>query len=245
MWGYYINKVFEWLQKDMKSIDLEKLVHYEWLYYRVLSHDGRAQGLEYTLSSSPEDFLQVLGTIYKSDKELDAIEEQEQNQEELPNEESPDDDGKAKLAEHAWHILYEWKWVPGIQLDGSFDSADYATWIESVKQLSIQKGLYDIALQTIGHVLYYTPSSDDGFFILHKVAETLEKDENEHMRIGYRTEAFNARGVYNYDPSGKEEDELAKLWNERAVSAESFGYLRFGKVLRDIAQSFLNQKEDY
>ena len=244
MWSYYIRRVFTWLQKDMTANDLAKLVHYEWCYYRVLSHESRAQGLEYALSSSPTDFLHVLETVYKSDKKLSGIEEHDQTQSDALVEQSSKSENRKNLAEHAWHILYEWKWVPGVQLDGSFDAALFINWINSVKHLSAMKGLYDVAMQQIGHVLYYSPIADDGFFIHHYIARVLEEEENKNIRSGYQIEAFNARGVYNYDPSGREEDELAKLWNERAVSAEGFGYLRLGKGLRDIAQSFLNQKED-
>ena len=234
MWSYYINRVFKWLQKDSTPDNLEKLSHYEWAYYPVLSHEGKANALEYKLSSSPEIFLSVLSLVYKSDKELN-----DENTLEDVNE------VKKNLSHNAWSVLYNWRWIPGKQLDGYFDPEAFASWIDSVKLLSAQEGRYDIAMQNVGHVLYYAPESHDGFFIHKAVAATLDKQENEQMRIGYSTEAFNARGVYNYDPSGQQEDELARKWIERAESAESIGFAQFGKTLRDIAQGFLNQKEHY
>ncbi len=244
-WSYYVEQVLEWLQENMENFDLEKLVHYEWCYYNVFSHEGRAKALEYKLSSSPNDFIFILALLYKSDNEL--LGEENTTQQTLPAIENDAEKAgyQEKLAKHAWNVLYNWKWVPGVQIDGSFNTLAFNEWINAVKISSAEKGLLDIALQTIGHVLYYSPSSTDELFILQEIAEALEKEENEHMRIGFRTEAFNARGVYNYDPSGKQEDELAKLWIERAKIAEEQGYIRFGKTLRDIAQSFLNQKERY
>ena len=245
MWSYYVVQVFEWLHRDIVSNNIEKLTLFEWYYYPVLSQEGHANALDYTLSSSPETFLSILSFVYKSDRELEPSTQLVQERGENVPHEAIDLENRKRLASHAWNILYNWKWVPGVQLDGSFDAKAYIDWIDSVKVLSAQKGLYEIALQTIGHVLYYASTSDDGFFIQHKVAETLEKEENEHMRIGYSTEAYNARGVYNYDPSGAQEDELAKSWVDNALIAESHGYTCFGKTLRDIAQGFLDQKEHY
>jgi hypothetical protein len=243
MWDYYIKQVFTWLQKSIDKSDLTNLVNYEWCYYRVLSNAGRAKALEYILSSSPVDFVNVLGMVYRSENEIEKVDITHKISGATSGETALSLDQRKKIAEHGWHILFNWKWMPGVQLDGTFEKEALITWIDAVKGLSRERGLYNVAMQTIGHVLYYAPSSDDGLFILHIVAETLEADENEHIRIGYSTEAYNARGVYNYDPSGKQENELAKLWNERAISAESFGYVRFGKTLRDIAQGFLDQKE--
>lgn len=245
MWDYYIKQVFTWLQKDIDKNDLKVLVNFEWCYYRVLSNTGSAKALEYILSSSPVDFITVLGMVYRSENEIETTDLNYKISSDTSAEIALSSDQRKKIAEHGWQILFNWKWMPGIQLDGTFDKEAMITWIDSVKGLSRDKGLYNVALQTIGHVLYYAPSSDDGLFIPQIVATTLEAEENEHMRIGYSTEAYNARGVYNYDPSGKQEDEIAKLWNERAVSAESYGYIRFGKTLRDIAQGFLDQKKHY
>ena len=101
-----------------------------------------------------------------------------------------------------------------------------------------KSGHLDVALGQIGEVLIYSPSDPDGLWINKIVAEFLNKKEYEHMRIGYSRGIFNSRGVYQVDPTGTPEKELAKKYRQQAEDIEIIGYHRFALTLRELADYY-------
>ena len=230
--GYYIEQIFKWLEEN--DFDNVQLIKYEWAYYSAFTNEHQANALEFSLAHSARSFVEMLALAYKSDNEHEKNEHIE-----------VDEERRKAITSQAWKVLYNWKWVPGKQRDGSFSDVDFKLWLTEVKSMSKEWGRYEVAMVTTGHVLHYALPAEDGFFIRESVAEVLNEQENDKMRSGFEHETLNARGVYNVDPSGAAEDELAAKWTERAEQAEGRGYLRFGRTLRNIADLFLRQKEHY
>ena len=63
------------------------------------------------------------------------------------------------------------------------------------------------------------------------------------MRRGFRTEAYNSRGVHTVDPTGANEHTLAEQWRQKAEAVEDLGFARFAASLRELAESYEQEAE--
>lgn len=135
-------------------------------------------------------------------------------------------------------LLDQWKRAPGVNKDGAFSSTHFEAWLTSVKEKCTESGHLEVAMSSVGKVLFYAPADPNGLWIMESVARALNGRDAEEMRSGFHTEVFNSRGVHWVDPTGKPERELAGLWCQRAESVENAGFARFAATLRDLAASY-------
>jgi len=98
-------------------------------------------------------------------------------------------------------------------------------------------------MQRVGHVLIYAPPDPDGLWIHRSVGAVLNAEGSDQMRVGFRTELFNSRGVYWVDPTGKPERELAAKFRKQAEEVEVAGYHRLSTTLRELAESYDREAE--
>ena len=74
-------------------------------------------------------------------------------------------------------------------------------------------------------------------------ASALNGRDAEDMRRGFRTEAYNSRGMHWIDPTGAPERALAEQWRQKADEIENAGLARFAGMLRELAESSDRQAE--
>lgn len=223
--GYQIVELIKYLQADT-SVSQDDLFKVEWAYLRLLDQGREAKPklLESRLANYPEFFWEVLSLVYRSKKK-------DEPQKELTEE-------LKAIASNAWHLLHNWKTLPGIQEDGSFDSSKFLLWLQRVKELCSESGHLDIALITIGEVLIHPPADPDGLWIHRTIGEALNDRDSEDMRNGYRDGLFNARGFHTVDPTGKPEKELAEQFRQKAEDVENAGFQRLATTLRSLADNY-------
>ncbi|MBK5246985.1 MAG: ATP-binding protein [Peptostreptococcaceae bacterium] len=228
MSSYYISKIIQWLQ--VKCVDKERLYLIEWQYYNILDGECTPKTLFAKIANDPKFFMQLVCLIYKkrNSNEDDQIVINEKTQ---------------KLATHAWNILNDWNCMPGIKEDNTIDEKEMNNWIKGVQDISRKEDRYEVAMQQLGHVAFYSPKSPSGFFIDESVAEMLEERDSKHQRSGYEIEAYNSRGVHCINPNGSEELALATLWDQKADEAEKRSYFIFAKTLRNIADSYRRESK--
>lgn len=89
----------------------------------------------------------------------------------------------------------------------------------------------------------YAPPDPDGLWIHRSAAAVLNAEDSEEMRIGFRIELFNSRGVYWVDPTGKSERELAAKYRKQAEEVEAAGYHRLASTLRKLAEEYDREAE--
>ena len=159
--------------------------------------------------------LEIISLAYKSKKE-----------------DRPKAETNETVARHAWKLLQYWRIPPGLQDDGGFDEAGFTSWLAETKKLMEQEGFWEVALFTIGRVLFYSPKDADGLWINKTVAGALNHKDAEFMREGYHTEVFNSRGAYFADPAA--ERKLAEKYRQRADEIENAGYSHFATMLRTV-----------
>ena len=222
---YDIKNIIKDLQ--LSNYDEERLFQIEWSYLPLLSDDDeyRPITIEKRISKDPSTINDLLCLAYKAHKD----EKNNQNSDE-------------KLAINAYRLLNILKVVPGYDENGVMNKDDLNKWISDVIKIAKENDREEVALMTIGHLLYYTKKDEDGFWIDRNVAEILNKEENEIMRRGYSTKAFNAVGVINIDKEGTAWLNLEQKWKERAEACQE-GYFRFANTLKKLAQTFHDNAE--
>ena len=210
-----IIEIIKALQDDPET-NPEDLFRIEWAYLPLL---GRYQGtktLENRLASDPAFFCEVIGCMYGGQD--------------------------SSIAANVWRLLQEWRTPPGMQPDGEFIPDQFKLWLKQVKEICAETGHLEVALINIGKVLIHCLPDPDGQLWIHRaVAEELNDKSAEKIRKGYSIGTFNSRDVYEIDPTGKSERELAEQYRKKAEDIENEGYQRLAATLRMLAEDYEHQ----
>ena len=220
--AYQIVMLIEYLQENWDDQNAVALL--EWQYYNLFESygDKGPQSLYYALGNNPESFITLLCCTFKGRHE----------------ERTPANPEKSKIAEHALDIIFRWNIFPWVRKNGEVDHEKLKNWFEQVKKASIEKDRYEVAMTTIGGILFYAPKDPDGLFIDKAVAELLHTEESDKLRNGYLTKAISSRGVHFVDPTGAPEFELERKYTLYAQQVDELGFFRFAKTLRVLAQEY-------
>lgn len=225
---YHFIKVIKNLQNDSLT-DKNALLELEWLYLPLLDKEGgEPKTLENELASNPEFFSQIIRLIYRSELQVDSKGEFTEQQK--------------SIATNAYALLDNWKVVPGTQQNGVFSEEYFLKWFKEAKQQCQSSGHLKVALQHIGAVLFYSPSDSSGLWINRTVAKVLNEKHLKSMRKGFYTKAFNSRGAFWVDPTGKQEFDLAKKYRNQADDIENAGYQRFATTIKSLAEYYEDRK---
>ncbi|MBU4312325.1 MAG: hypothetical protein KJ706_06380 [Candidatus Omnitrophica bacterium] len=223
-----ILELIKWLQ-DNPGADPDALFQIEWNYLPLLDHEfgGVPKTLEIRLASDPAFFCEVIGIVFRSDKD----EHKEQPTEKQRN-----------IAQNAYRLFSAWKTVPGTSLNSSFNGKTFTQWVAEGKKLTTTSGHFDVAMSQIGQVFPYSPPDPDGLWIHHSVAEILNNKDAVRMRSGFTMKLFNMRGVHGFS-AGKEERELSVRNRQKAEALEHNGYHRFATSMREFAERYEREAE--
>jgi hypothetical protein len=147
------------------------------------------------------------------------------------------------VAENAHRLLREWRVPPGTRPHGDFDGEALAAWMDAMKREAAASGHLEIAMTMAGQALTHVPADPDGLWIHRAAAAVLNARDADDLRDGFRMRTLNARGVHWVDPTGKPEDELARLYEGRADAADAAGYRRLATTMREVAASYTREAE--
>lgn len=203
-----------------KNVDINRLFYIEWKFLPLLNHgDYRPITMEEIISSDANRYSEILQLAYKEhSKSKDASNID-------PN-----------IATNAYRLLHQWKFVPGTNDDGYIDSNKLKKWYGNMKNICKEIDRLEVGLSCFGKVLFYSPKDKSGFWIDKTVAEIL--NNNEIIRDGYKTEAFNSVGVVNWDENGTAYNKKCDEYKNRAEITELAGYYNFATALREISHNF-------
>ncbi len=216
--------------QDEPQNDTKEILKIEWAFLPLLDryHGGFPRLLEDQMATIPAFFCEVIRTIFRSKKKEYVVNKSQSNKD---------------IASNAYRLLREWKTPPGSKEDGSFDTEAFTGWLKSVKDSCTESGHIRVALEMVGHVLYYAPPDPDGLWVHHSVAKAMNVKDNKNMREGFILEMSNSRGVHWVDPSGKQERDLAQQARNKAEQLEICGYYRLANSLRDLASRYEHEAE--
>ncbi len=214
-----IREAIKDLQKE-KNVDINRLFYIEWKFLPLLNHgDYRPITMERVISSDANRYSEILQLAFK---------------EHSKNKNTSNID--SNIATNAYRLLHQWKLVPGTNDDGYVDSNKLKIWYENMKEVCKEKDRLEVGLSYFGKVLFHSPKDKSGFWIDKTVADII--NNNEIIRNGYKTEAFNSVGVVNWDENGSEYCEKRDEYKERAKTTELAGYYNFATSLREISSNF-------
>lgn len=224
-----IISVIKALQEDESTVP-DDLFKIEWAYLSLLDrhNDAAPKLLEKKLANEPEFFCEVIRFLYRSKKDIEPRKE--------PSEQ------EKNLASNAYRLLHHWKMPPGTQDGGRFDSDLFENWLGAVRKSCIESGHLIAALSRIGHVLKYAAKDPDGLWLNHSIAKALNAKDAEDMRVGFRQELYNSRGVHAHT-KGNDERKLAKEFRAMADAVDARRYHRLAKTMRDLALSYEREAE--
>ena len=226
---YDTQELIKALQADPNTPE-QDLFNVEWRYVQLLDelHGNSPILLQKKLASEPTFLAELMRLIYKPS---DAGDDYPKPIEEESN-----------IATNAWRLLQNWKLPPGMK-GGIFDVSDFNNWVEEAKNQARADKRYEITMQEIGKVFKYYPDAEEGLWLPVQVAEILDANDAEHIRVGYALEIYNSRGVHTVDPEGKPEMALSEKWKKRAEVAENEGFPRFGAKLREVSESYRREAQ--
>lgn len=214
-----ICEAIEDLQKE-KNVDINRLFYIEWKFLPLLNHgDNRPITMEKIISSDANRYSEILQLAFKEHSK------------------SKDDSNvNQNVATNAYRLLHQWKLVPGTKEDGYIDSSKLKIWYENMKDICEKIDRLEVGLSCFGKVLFHSPKDKSGFWIDKTVAGII--NDNETIREGYKTEAFNSVGVVNWDENGTAYNKKRDEYQDRAEATELAGYYNFATALREIAHNF-------
>ena len=218
---HHIENILVYLESQAN--DSDELFWLEWKYFDLIE-DRKTAFIFVELAAKPQRFAQVFA-LYRG--EIDG------------NSRCLSDDQKTSIAMRAYQVLHHWQVQPGLD-DGQINQELFSAWLEGAfENLDVES--LQSANRILGQNLFHSPASPDGLFIDNVAAAYL--DSSEDARIGFSMESVNSRGVFTVDYSGKQEDDLADSYDEKAAAAESAGFLSFGATLRSIAADYRREAQ--
>lgn len=233
--SYKVQSLFEHLQAD-PHVDVQQLASLEWGYLRFLS---RRRGVSpktllRSLQTNPRFFADLIGLVFLSDKDI------------AESSEPLTEDQKVR-AENAYHLLKEWKSIPGLGEDGSVDESALLAWVKEARRLCEESGRLRRCDRQIGQVLAHAPSESDGTWPCIPVRDVIDEIDSIDLTGSFETSIFNKRGPIVKSPfaGGNQERGLAQQYTSYAEACAT-EWPTTAAALRRIARHYTNdaRRED-
>jgi hypothetical protein len=223
MSAYHVDKVLDALRQN-PDVTEEQLVNLEWIFLAIFGHRGRSpKTLEKSLATNPKFFAEVLSYCYKSEH----------------GENPPLNESEQRFAVVAYHLLDEWKRLPGLRDDNSLDAEVLHRWVNDALAATTAVDRKPVGEQQIGQLLAFSPMGTDGAWPHEAIREILEDAEGENLARGFSISTYNQRGVTSRSPTdgGKLERAEAARYADFAkqIVDES---PRTAAILREIAEGY-------
>jgi hypothetical protein len=217
---YHLQSLLDALRSA--KFDEGRLAILEWRLFPGLGFGASAPTLERRLAADPGFFVFILSIAFKR---ADGAEE---------------DRPAPEAARNAFHVLQEWRVVPGSTARGAaVDEAALGQWLDRALPLLAAADRSDIGAQYIGHVFAQAKVDDDGTWPTLPVRSAIERLASDHVQRGFRNQIFNNRGVTTrgLTDGGQQERELASKfrgWEARIRDR----WPRTAAVLRSLAEDY-------
>jgi len=225
--SYDITQILKYLAES-NDVNKDEVWGLEVAYFPVMNVQEHLHTtiFERKLAESPKFFCEMLHLIYKS-----------------KNEQATDmkSDISIDVRNNIYYMLQHWRVIPGTRDDGTFDEGAFLDWYHSAIDICQKQGLEDVAFIEIGRILTYAPEDPDELWIHRTVANLLNEDDNESLRQHFRIDIRNKDGVHICN--GEWEEQRAKDAKERADALDNAGYPLFAELMREIAESYIQDKK--
>jgi len=219
--GYEIGLLLDHLQAQ--GTDIEKLAHYEFLFFQLIEDHRQPRALYETLGRNPALFVDLVSRVYRGKNEpRRQLSEQEQ-----------------ALAHHAWRVLHHWHVLPGQQADETVDDKHLKQWVRHARLAFADIDRADIGDEQIGQILGTSPPGMDSIWPAEPVRDILETIGSPSIETGIHVGAMNQqgmtiRGMYEGGPQERVLAARYRLWAKQTADS----WPRTSRVLSGLAESY-------
>ncbi len=194
--SYQIGKVVSWLE-DHHAPGLADL---EWKCRAAFDlYDVELRSLQRELADDPEFFVRLLTFAYHAHGE----------------EKRHLDEDASRAAITAYHVLGDWRIVPGSDGD-ELDRERLFAWVTRARDLAAAAGRLEVADHHIGQVLRNAPKGSDGEWPHEAVRDLADELHSPDIERGLVAAFINGRGALFVAPDGRDERELAAEYRRMA-----------------------------
>ena len=225
-----IDRAFEILN-SREEISRERMIAIEILHLGAFDkHKGNIFNLEAKMNDNPILFCDAISHAYKRDGETDNAEQLTEEQE--------------LAASRAYRFLSSLSKVPGRDNSGNIQAKKLKQWIRNARHLGADSGHRTSTDYIIGKMLTNAPAAKDGVWPCVAIRDTVDELHSKELARGIITGLYNRRGPYFGGSGGKQEHELAKMYEQWAQNCE-IEHPHMSIVLRDLAKRYRNEALRY
>lgn len=228
-----IHRLFQALQSATEghetTVDLGRLARLEWAYLGLLDgHPASPITLFKLLREEPDFFVQVLGLVFRSKKDLETGREPTENE--------------RNRARNAYRLFMNWKDVPGTVGPDKIDETKLLDWLGQARSLAKERGLLEVCDSQIGQVFGRSRSHEpDGSWPCIAVRDALEEigAEDDEILSGFCVGIYNKRGVVRKSlrEGGAQERAIAERYRKFAEACR-VEWPKTATALRRVAEQY-------
>ena len=209
MLGHYVAKLINLLEAN-PEIGQDVIAELEWAYFPILRHSERPpRTLQRALASDPAFFLQLLRAVYLPSKESGIVEPE------------PADPKRAQaVASQAWHLLQDWRRVPGTDDQGAIDAEALEAWVKETRMLCASCGRTEVGDSAIGKILAAADFDTDGIWPPVEIRDVIEITRSRELENGILVGVRNRHGstIRRAFDGGTLERDLAATVSQKLTS---------------------------
>lgn len=200
--GHRIARAIDALVKD-EAVPRRDIAVLQFQYFSAFKLRKGALALFSELAKDPVFFMELATLAFKP-RDLD--------------DDRPD--VHPSVRSNAWQVMHEGRGVPGLDEDGTVDSALFHAWVAEVRARAQDRHRQGAVDSTIGTWLSRCPADPDGLWPCLPVRELLEDPTAESVRNGFECGVRNNRGVHSRGilDGGEQERTLADHYRGLAQS---------------------------
>ena len=131
--------------------------------------------------------------------------------------------------------------IPGMENNGSINSAALNDWVQKVRDLSTQHKRVKVSDLAIGQVFSHSPKESDGTWPALPILDLMESINSDEMNRGFIMGVSNNRGVTSRGllDGGTQERELADQYKQYADAIRA-NWPRTAAVLDKLNHEYLS-----
>jgi hypothetical protein len=232
--AYYIQEAFQFLQNHQGS-DENRVARLEFIFLSLLDrHSCLPVTLQRQLAKDPTFFVDCLKILYRPRHRDKNTPEEEKK--------APADSAESARTERIWHLLKDWRIIPGSGKEGISLEALRA-WVQTARQKAQEADRLEVCDLTLGELFAHSSEDADKAKPVVAIREVIEECESEELERGFGMGLQNQRGVFSkglYE-GGKQEREFASRFNRYAEICARWP--RVATVHRGVAEDYLRQAE--
>jgi hypothetical protein len=224
--NYEIETLLDYIRP---RIDEERVGLLEWRLLPALGPFVASPVLERRLARDPAFFVEVLSLCYR------------------PRNGEPEREIPPAVASNAWHLLQQWKIVPGSEEpSGAVDEPQLRIWIEEARTRARTVDRAEVGDIHIGQIFAQSRVDDDETWPTRPIRNVIEEVASPELEDGLRTGTYNKRGVTSRSltEGGQQERNLAATYRGYAALIHE-AWPRTAAILRSLADNYESEARSH